>query len=598
MLRTIINIAFLGKNKQMTINFEHIKAPIKGAFLFFRLLHLNLFCYAILILFFTSCDHEQKNKVVENIPVKKTEDVNKTTKTSYDAIIKQNVGDTLLVYDNDTLIAYPFFKHIKMSGSILFFEKGKLTTLGDTVFHFVNHARHYGLYPEDYHARKLNTIIAKIFDEKTETYYSEHIAHAEVLLTDAYLKFGAHLNKGRFNPDTALVEWKPAKLDTNWISILKYGIENNAIRKTFDSLEPKHEGYRFLKYAFHKYLNTYEKINWDSVSFYNLKDTSLVLKQQLKERLLITGDYNDSLKVNDSLKLAKALKSFQKRINLDPDGKLGKFTKQALQLSKEQTIRQMEMALERWRWEPKKFPERYAIVNIPSANMKVFEWYKKKKIDTLVLFSNVVVGKPETPTPLLQSKINYITIYPYWNVPFTIAWKEILPMVQRDTGYLRKKNFEVIGASGTVVTNIGKLNWKKFNKEYLPIRFRQRIGGDNSLGICKFNFNNKHGVYLHDTNSKRYFKSFYRYQSHGCMRLDKYYEMARFLIRDDTLKIPYDTLDAYLARPEQQKINIRKPLPIYVRYYTAQTDSLMNLKLYIDVYRKDEELIKKLYRKD
>lgn len=569
-----------------------------GAFLLVKMMLSTIVILTLVCLIFTACDQDSKKIAVENIPVRKPGDINKSTKISYNEILKQTIGDSLLVYDNDTVLSFPFFERLKNNDSILFFEKGKLTAIGDSMYYFVNNARQYGLYPEDYHAKKLNFLIPKIFDKKNNTYYSGYIAQAEVLLTDAYLKFGAHLNRGRFNPDTALIEWRPAKLDTNWVRILRFGIDSNCVRKAFDSLEPKHEGYRFLKYAFHKYLQTYEKINWDSVAFGNLKDTSLVLKQQLKERLLITGDYNDSLKVNDSLKLAKALKSFQKRMNLDPDGKLGKYTKQALQLSKEQTIRQMEMALERWRWEPKKYPEKYAMVNIPSANIRVFEYWKKKKIDTLVLLSNVVVGKPETPTPLLQSKINFITIYPYWNVPFTIAWKEILPMVQRDTGYLRKKNFEVIGASGKVVTNIGKLNWKKFDKDYLPVRFRQRIGDENSLGVCKFNFNNKYGVYLHDTNSKRYFKTFYRYQSHGCIRLDKYYDMARFLIREDTLKLPYDTLDAYLSRPEQKIINLRKPLPIYVRYYTAQTDSNMNLRFFIDVYRKDEELIKKLYRKN
>lgn len=573
------------------------EAPVKGAFLFCTKAFL-LLAWCGMMFLWQACNQEPKKVVVENIEVKKPEDVNKSTIKSYQEILKQSKNDSVLVYDNDTILAFPFFDRIKQKDSILFFERGKLTPLGDTMFYFVNNARQYGLYPEDYHAKKLNDIIPKIFDKKNNSFFSGYIAQAEVLLTDAFLKFGAHVNKGRFNPDTALIEWKPSKLDTNWLSILKFGIDSNCVRKAFDSLEPKHEGYKFLKFAFLNYIKTNETINWDSVAVYSLKDTSMALKQQLKERLLITGDYNDSIKVNDSLKLAKALKSFQKRMNLDPDGKLGKYTKQALQLSKEQTIRQMEMALERWRWEPKKYPEKYAIVNIPSANIRVFEWYKKKKIDTLVLLSNVVVGKPETPTPLLKSKINYITIYPYWNVPFTIAWKEILPMVQRDTNYLRKKNFEVIGANGQVVTNIGKLNWRKYNKDYLPIRFRQRIGDDNSLGVCKFNFNNKYGVYLHDTNSKRYFKTFYRYQSHGCIRLDKYYEMARFLIREDTLKLPYDTLDAYLARPEQQKINLRKPLPIYVRYYTAQTDSNKNLRFFIDVYRRDEEMIKKLYRKN
>jgi murein L,D-transpeptidase YcbB/YkuD len=567
------------------------KAPQKGAFLF-----VGTFA-TVLFLFSCNNEEEKKKEPVKNIVIKKPEDVNKTTLESYKEILKKAVNDSLLVYDSDTLEAVEFFGNIKPQKDVIFFEKGKLTPLGDSVYYFAKNARYYGLYPQDYHARKLDTLLPKTFDKTSGSYFSEYIAHAEVLLTDAYLKMGAHLNKGRFNPDTALLEWRPEKLDTNWLSILRYGLDNNCIRRCFDSLEPQHEGYKFLKYAFHKYINENETRNWDSISFFNIKDTTVFL-QQLKDRLIATGDYNDSLKVNDSLKLAKALKKFQKKMNLDPDGKMGKYTKQALQLSKEQTIRQMEMALERWRWEPKKYPEKYAMVNIPSANIRVFEWWKKKKQDTLVLLSNVVVGKPETPTPLLQSKINYITIYPYWNVPFKIAWEEILPAVKRDTNYLHRKNFEVIGGNGQVITNIGKLPWKKYNKEYLPIRFRQRIGDDNSLGVCKFNFNNKYGVYLHDTNSKRYFKTFYRYQSHGCIRLDKYYAMLRFVMREDTLKTPYDTLNEWLKRPIQQKLTPKKPIPIYVRYYTAQTDSEMNLRFFVDVYRRDEYMIKKLYRKN
>jgi murein L,D-transpeptidase YcbB/YkuD len=154
----------------------------------------------------------------------------------------------------------------------------------------------------------------------------------------------------------------------------------------------------------------------------------------------------------------------------------------------------------------------------------------------------------------------------------------------------------VIDGNGRVVTNLGKLNWKRFNKNYLPVKFRQRIGNENSLGICKFNFNNKYGVYLHDTNSKRYFKTFYRFQSHGCMRLEQFDALARFLIREDTLKIPYDTLTAYFGRQEQRQINMRKPLQLYVRYYTATTDSVGNLFKYIDIYRKDEQMMKMVYR--
>lgn len=156
---------------------------------------------------------------------------------------------------------------------------------------------------------------------------------------------------------------------------------------------------------------------------------------------------------------------------------------------------------------------------------------------------------------------------------------------------------EVINSKNEVL-NPSTIKWKRYNAKNLPYKFRQRIGEDNSLGVVKFNFNNKHGVYLHDTNSKRYFKTAARAQSHGCIRLEKYVEVARFLLREDTLKIPYDTLDVYLQTPVQRKINLKEKVPIYTKYFTATTDSLGNLHIYLDIYRKDEAMMNMIYRKN
>ncbi len=551
-----------------------------------------------LILFFcfylVSCNNNA-DKEIEKIEVRQPQEVNNEVLKILSEIYSKSLNDSVLIINKDTLIAFPFFDKLKPKTDLLFSDKGKLSPLGDSIYTVIKNARNYGLYKNDYHYIELERLTSNFFNKKDDVYDVLSIAFAEILLTDAYLKFGAHLNRGRFSADTIMLEWNPKKLDTNWVDILKMGLLKNNITLAFDSLEPKHQGYHFLKQALVNYIKENEKVIWDSISFTNVTDT-LKLKQHLKERLKNTGFYNDSLPVNDSLKLAKAIKLFQQQFNLEPDGKLGKYTKQALAMDKETTIRQMEMALEHWRWEPYKYPEKYAVVNIPSAEINVWEWDKKHKEDTLVLFSKIVVGKPENQTPTLKSKINYMLIYPYWSVPYSIAWKEILPMVQRDTNYLHKKNFEVINGKGEVITNLGKLNWKRFNKDYLPVKFRQRIGNENSLGICKFNFNNKYGVYLHDTNSKRYFKTFYRYQSHGCMRLEKFVDLARFLIREDTLKLPYDTLNAYFARPIQQQINMRKPLQLYVRYYTAMVDDKNKLQKYIDIYRKNEVMMKMIYK--
>lgn len=551
---------------------------------------LPLFAIACTIVF-TSCDTDESSE--KKVVVKTPQDINKSATEQLNSILDKHKNDSVLVLHPDTLLSYGFFKQLySKEAKLLFSDKGKWNTLGDTLYKLVKEARYYGLIPDDYHFTRIDTLYKNIYNKTEDDYDVSSIAKLDLLMCDAFFKMGAHANKGRFYPDSLLLEWKPAKLDTNWVFTLVKGIKESKLRAAIDSLEPKHEGYQFLKTELKKYILENEKTDWDSISFINITDTTVFLAS-MKKRFIASGDYDTTLTDKDSIKMAKAIKSFQKKMNLEPDGKLGKLTKQALGLSKETSIRQIEMAMERWRWEQRTFPKKYFWVNIPAADLHIYE-KDKKGIDTLVLLSNVVVGKPETPTPTLNAKINYMLIYPYWTAPYSIAWKEILPAVQRDSSYLRRKNFEVIGANNTII-DPQTIKWKKYNKTNLPFKFRQRIGGDNSLGIVKFNFNNKHGVYLHDTNSKKYFKTFYRYQSHGCVRLEKYWETAKFIMREDTLKLPYDTLAVYFATPTQRQIDLKKTIPIYIRYYSSVADTA-GLHRYIDIYRKDEKMAKLLYK--
>lgn len=552
------------------------------------------FLFIVVLLLTVSCGEE---KIVEKkvVKVKIVQDVDISVKKEIFSLLTKRINYTTLALLDDTIRTMEYILPQFEQSAPYFTQKAKWKPLADTLISIFKDARYYGLIPDDYHYNKIKELSETWFNAKDSVYDAFAIARAEILLMDACYKFGAHLNKGRFYPDSLMLEWNPKKLDSNWVSIINYGLQTGNIRAAFDSLEPQHEGYKFLKVELKKFILENDSLQWDSISFANVTDTVLFYRQ-LKRRLMITGEYDSLVKGNDSVKIAKAIKKFQPKFNLEPDGKLGKYTRQALGYDKEKIIRQMEMALERWRWEPREFPKKYFWVNIPSADLHIWEYDKKEKRDTLVLMSNVVVGKPETPTPhAVKSKINYMLVYPYWNVPYSIAWKEILPMVQRDTSYLRKKGFECVDYKGRVM-DISKMKWKKYSKDYLPFKFRQRIGGDNSLGICKFNFHNKYGIYMHDTNSKKYFKTFYRYQSHGCIRLEKFVETAKFLIRDDTLKLPYDTLMDYFLTPTQRQISIKKPVPIFVKYYTVRADDSTGLHMYIDIYRRDEKMMKMLYK--
>lgn len=536
------------------------------------------FFIPLLLLFFNSCN---RNTEVKTVKASATQELAKEVAAE---LSEKLTSDTVITLDSKLLSTYRFFKP-NYSDKLLWFDQSKLNANGDSLFRLIEKSVYYGLNPEDYYFSQIKNSLDSIPVDKKYVNVNK-LVKADLLLSNAYYLMGAHVNKGRFYPDSLLLQTNFAKLNRGWDSLLWAGYTKKNLRASIDSLEPKNYNYRMLKKELAAILNNPLLYQFDSIPFISDKDSAR--KQQLIVKNLIRQGFYDTLSTdNDSLRMAKALDKLQRKWYIQPDGKLGKYTKQALSYNREKVIKQISMAMERWRWE-KPFPERYAFINIPAFWLTVFEK------DTVVMQSAIVCGKPETQTPLLSSKINQMLIYPYWNVPVSIATKEILPAVKRDTTYIRRKNFEVLG-KGDQVLDYTKVPWRTYSADYLPVRFRQRIGDDNSLGVVKFNFFNPYGVYLHDTNSKRYFKTSSRAQSHGCIRLEKFVEFADFLIRDDSVHYTHDSLQVYFAKQEQRKLALKKPLPIYTRYYTAHADST-GLKLYIDVYRKDEEMMKLIYK--
>lgn len=536
-----------------------------------------IFLYTLCILILASCKQDSEVKIVK---ASEPQNIKKETEILLKKLLK---NDSVLTIDSIPLTCYKYFKK-NYTNKLLWFSKSKLNRKGESLLNIIDQCNYYGLNPDQYHFDKIQNNIDTIHANKDFVNITALIT-TDFLLSEAYYLMGAHLNKGRFYPDSLVLHTNFNRLNKGWDSILASGYERNNLSAALDSLEPKFYGYKMLKLELKRILNDTLQFQFDSIPFISQKDSAtkrnLIIKTLIKQ-----GFYDTTSQKSDSIKFAKALNKFQQKWFIQPDGKLGKYTTQALSYNRQKIIQQICMAMERWRWE-NPFPEKYVFINIPAFELTVFEK------DTVVMQSAVVCGKPETQTPILKAKIDHMLIYPYWNVPVTIATKEILPIVKRDTSYLRKKNFEVLGANNQVL-DYTKVPWKKYTQDYLPVRFRQRIGDENSLGILKFNFYNPYGVYLHDTNSKKYFKTSNRAQSHGCIRLEKFTELADFLIRDDSLNYTHDSLQLYFITEVQRKIKLKKPLPIYTRYYTAHADSL-GLKIYLDVYRKDEALMKLIY---
>ncbi len=245
-----------------------------------------------------------------------------------------------------------------------------------------------------------------------------------------------------------------------------------------------------------------------------------------------------------------------------------------------------QLNLERWRWQKTTMPRRRIEVNVPSYLLRVVE------NDSVILESRVIVGKKETPTPELKSVIRQFIIYPYWHVPRSIL-REILPGIQADSTYMDRRNYQVLGHDGKIIDH-RTLDWQSYTAENFPYILRQREGDENTMGVLKFVFANNYNVYLHDTNARGLFSREHRALSHGCVRVQRAVDLARYLAKDDDVYVGPEDLDQYLQVKAKMTVNVVKPIPLWLIYFTASVEN-GSLVFYEDIYEKDRQLADALY---
>ena len=245
------------------------------------------------------------------------------------------------------------------------------------------------------------------------------------------------------------------------------------------------------------------------------------------------------------------------------------------QLNNQPKIQQIIVTMNFYRWVHHfNFP-RFIVVNVGAATLHYYE------NDKDVLFSKMIVGKASTRTPRFSATCHEVILYPYWNVPRTIAVKELLPKYKRSPARVDAENMQVLNAQGKIVSPYS-VKWSQYSASYFPFRLRQSTGCDNSLGIIKFNLTSPFDVYLHDTNSKGLFKTANRYRSHGCMRVEKAIELGNLLLNN---KLDTAYLQACIKGEKPVTMKLENPVPVFVIYATAEKEENGGVIYYKDVYR-------------
>jgi murein L,D-transpeptidase YcbB/YkuD len=198
----------------------------------------------------------------------------------------------------------------------------------------------------------------------------------------------------------------------------------------------------------------------------------------------------------------------------------------------------------------------------------------------------VIVGSKDNRTPLLDSKIENVVFSPYWNIPLSIATKEMLPQIKKDPNFLRKQEMEVVRVSGGEAQTVdpSRIDWDSIGEEY---QLRQRPGASNALGLVKFLFPNPYSVYLHDTPADNLFDRLTRTLSHGCVRVEKPTLVASYLLRDQP-EWTEARIDEAMHAEKEKWVALKTKVPIHLIYWTSWADSEGKVQFRDDVYGYDE----------
>ena len=382
-------------------------------------------------------------------------------------------------------------------------------------------------------------------------------------ITATFLRYFTHLAGGRLDPRAFQSLWtlKPEKPDL--VAALSTAVKNDDLSAAMERLQPQHPEYRELQKALVRYRAIAVKGGWPSIP----ANTRLKPNQQspivpaLRQRLAIEGDLDPSHEKDQSpifdATVADAVKRFEERHRIKPDGIVDAATVAALNVPVEERIRTIELNLERWRWLPDPMPGRYFMVNVPDFRLEAIESGKP------VLDMRVVVGEPDNKTPIFADHMTHVVFSPYWNVPAGIAKDETIPRAANDPGFLARNNMEVVAPSGAVVDPYS-VDWSNA----AGLRIRQRPGSGNALGGVKFIFPNNYDVYLHDTNATKLFDRIERGLSHGCVRVEEPHKLAQYVLRDQP-EWTAEAIDAAMKSGQEKHVKLNNQIPVYIVYKTA-----------------------------
>ena len=454
-----------------------------------------------------------------------------------------------------------------------------------------------GLSAEDYDGPRWSDRLAKL-KPVTDHPSESDAARFDLALTVSVMRYISDLRIGKVNPrhfDFGLdVEEKKYDLP----EFLKdHVVGASDVSAVLQQVEPPYPGYQRTMKALQTYLQLAKESSGtilpDIQKTISPGDSNTGVPQLIR-LLRLVGDLpaDSNVSADGTIyqgALVDAVKNFQRRLGRTPDGRITPQTLADLNVPLANRIRQMQLALERWRWLPLSYQHSPVIANIPEFHLRAYDENFK-----IALQMNVVVGKAYGhDTPIFSDTMEYVVFRPYWSVPYSIAKAEFLPRIARDPDYLAKKGFEVVDsrqevvAAGTVSSEV--LEQLRAGKLFI----RQTPGPKNSLGLAKFIFPNNFNIYFHDTPEQEFFAKSRRDFSHGCIRLERPADLAVWVLRNNP-GWNMDRVRSAMNGTTTQQVNLTHPIPVLIVYATVIVTEDGVVHFYDDIYGHDAALEKVL----
>jgi murein L,D-transpeptidase YcbB/YkuD len=399
--------------------------------------------------------------------------------------------------------------------------------------------------------------------------------------------------RGRLDPENFQFHWPRKECDTAAI-LRNQLVKAKDIAAALDQLQPPYAGYRLTLKALHDYMAMAKEPDGDLPMPAKPVWSGDIYPgvQELARRLKHFGDMPADVKVpagselyEDDLK--SAIRHFQRRHGLNPDGSLEPNTYKQLTVPLERRIAQLQLALEFWRWLPADLKPPWILINVPEYRLRAFSDGQP------TLSMDIVIGEAsQHETPMFVDRMDYVIFRPDWRVPLAIQQKEIVPKIEKHPTYLIRNRFQIFDGEGVVKTTV--LDSDTLQKLRTgKLELRQEPGSANELGLVKFIFPGQDGVYMHGSDDHDLFSRFRRDFSHGCIRLEDPAALSLWALHGDS-HWDAKAIDKAMNGNLTMKVNLPQPVTVVTFYGTAMVNDDDQVHFSEDIYGYNAELEKAL----